>query len=275
MPIKIEYKSEQEVRDIPMTGLVSYSDIIDETYRLVKEKGLEVISVSYKPSSNKDTVTASFVIRQSSVSAAPDPELDMGIVWTHSYHKAVRFQCNVCGVSYPGNNLVVRDPTQNVKTRRASDAEKYKAEIFEDLKLETAFITTSFNDIIKFKDNIKDCKANIGAGSVSLGLLYVEEDLLTTSQVSVIKDSLKSNTIENGWDMYKCFADGLKDSHPKLFLTDHIKLYSFFEEIFSEEPIKNETEKLYLPNKNNGKTVNEEIKEQYDYISPLPSVTFL
>lgn len=273
MPIKIEYKTEQEVRDIPMTGLVSYSDVIDETYRLIKARGLEVTGIMYKPSGNGDTVTGTFIISPSS--GIVDPDIKMSLTWTHSYHKAVRFVCNASAVSNEEGIIIIRDIASVAKPRRASEAMKYKSEIFEDLKLEIDYLESSFDKILEFKNMLKEAASNIGAASVSLGLLYVEEDVLTTSQASVIKEQIKSAEITNGWDMYLCFGEGLKDSHPKLFISDHVKLHSFFEEVFTPEVVKSEPEKLSLPSKYLGKSVDEEIKEQYNFVSPMPSVTFL
>ena len=269
MPIKIEYKTEQEVRDIKMTGLVSYSAVIDETYRLLKEKNLVVKDTLFKPNANGDTLLGVFII---SNIKKTDADLDACIVWSHSYHKAIRFQCNAGAIDAEGN-IIIRDVTPDIRTRRPSKAADYQAEMFEEIRLEISFIESSFAKVATFKQDLSSVKADIGAASVSLGVLYVEQELLTTSQTSVIKDVILATDITNGWEMYKCFAEGLKDSHPKSYLTDHIKMFNFFEEIFSE-PEKPEQKHLYLPNKS-GKTVNQDIKEQYNYTSPLPSVTFL
>lgn len=269
MPIKIEYKSEQEVRDIKFTGLISYSDVIDETYKLLNDKGLTLSGTVFKPNASGDTVTAIFIINPTS--NVVDPDLTMCIVWTHSYHKGIRFQCNVAGIDSNGS-LLLRDKSGLQKARRSSDVSKYKMEIFDDLSLEIKYIESSFESLTSFKNRLKSTKANLGASAVALGLLYVEEDILTTSQSSIIKDMLKSNEINDGWDVYSCFSEGLKDSHPKTLLQDHINMQGFFEEVFLEEE-KKQPQAEIVPEK--GVTASNEIKEKYNYVSPMPSIIFV
>jgi len=268
MPIKIEYKTEQEIRDIKVTGLVSYSDVIDETYRLLEEKNIRVKYVIYKPSSNGDTVTATFILDDGVIA---DPDIFMSLTWTHSYHKAIRFQCNSSATTTDGLIVVKGVQTPVTKARRSSDAIKYKDEIFSDLQLEISYILNSFNEIIKFKDTLKGSVANLEVAAISLGILYVQFNILTTSQASVIKDWLLTNTIKTGWDIYTSFAEGLRDSHPKQFMNDHIDSYLFFQDSFSEE-IK--PKELYLPNET-PKSVNQELIDDHDFISKIPSVIFI
>lgn len=268
MPIKIEYKTEQEVRDLPMTGLVSYSEVIDETYRLLEQKGLTVKNTIYKPNSNGDTVTAIYILND--IEEGKLDGLQPSITWTHSYHKAIRFSCNTSCIDESSEIMLVTGlKSEPAKARRSSDADKYRIEIFEDLELEISFCKDEFKKISDFKELMESKSCSISTASITLGVLYLEEDILTTSQVSIVKDYLKTINLVNGWDMYKAFGEALKESHPKLYLQNYINMYNLFKEIFSEE----EQEKVVT--KEVRSNVDREILEEYNFIPNIPSVTFL
>ena len=67
-----------------------------------------------------------------------------------------------------------------------------------------------------------------------LGVLYFERNLVTPTQLSVIKNELTQSEHfreDNAWSLYNNVTESLKKSHPIDIIQDHIKLHSFMKEI--------------------------------------------
>ena len=67
-----------------------------------------------------------------------------------------------------------------------------------------------------------------------LGVMYFERNLVTPSQLSIIKNELTQSEHfkeDNAWSLYNNVTESLKKSHPVEIIQDHIKLHSFMKEI--------------------------------------------
>jgi hypothetical protein len=67
-----------------------------------------------------------------------------------------------------------------------------------------------------------------------LGVMYFERNLVTPTQLSIIKKELTQSEhfIENNaWSLYNNVTESLKKSHPIDIIQDHIKLHGFMKEM--------------------------------------------
>ena len=67
-----------------------------------------------------------------------------------------------------------------------------------------------------------------------LGVMYFERNLVTPTQLSIIKNELTNSEHfkeDNAWSLYNNVTESLKRSHPIDIIQDHIKLHSFVKEI--------------------------------------------
>ena len=67
-----------------------------------------------------------------------------------------------------------------------------------------------------------------------LGIMYFERNLVTPSQLSIIKNELTESEHfkeDNAWSLYNNVTESLKKSHPVEIIQDHIKFHSFMKEI--------------------------------------------
>jgi len=67
-----------------------------------------------------------------------------------------------------------------------------------------------------------------------LGVMYFERNLVTPTQLSVIKGELTGSEHfkeDNAWSLYNNVTESLKKSHPVDMINDHIKVHDFMKEI--------------------------------------------
>jgi len=67
-----------------------------------------------------------------------------------------------------------------------------------------------------------------------LGVMYFENNLVTPTQLSVIKNELTNSEHfkeDNAWSLYNNVSESLKKSHPVDIIQDHIKLHSFMKDL--------------------------------------------
>lgn len=63
-----------------------------------------------------------------------------------------------------------------------------------------------------------------------LGIMYFEEDIVTPTQLSIVKKELESSEMFKGdslWDLYNHITVALKTSHVTNYVDDHIRLHDF------------------------------------------------
>jgi hypothetical protein len=67
-----------------------------------------------------------------------------------------------------------------------------------------------------------------------LGVLYFERNLVTPTQLSIIKNELTQSEHfkeDNAWTLYNNITESLKKSHPIDIIQDHIKVHGFMKEM--------------------------------------------
>ena len=103
-----------------------------------------------------------------------------------------------------------------------------------------------------------------GQQAAIVGQLLIEQDVLTLSQVGIIKREIETptytynSTADSAWTLYNHITLALKDSHPMSYLNDHQKLHSFFVDQYTI------TKKLIQPELNFEEVIEEELVESDD-----------
>lgn len=72
-----------------------------------------------------------------------------------------------------------------------------------------------------------------------LGVMYFERNLVTPTQLSIVKDELTGSEHfkeDNAWSLYNNVTESLKKSHPIDIIQDHIKLHGFMKEMVGIAP---------------------------------------
>jgi len=110
-------------------------------------------------------------------------------------------------------------------------------------------MNTSFMRLVSDAEIMKNYELNLRQKSEILGIMYFEKEIVTPTQLSVIKKELQTseNFRENSlWDLYNNVTVALKKSYPLRYVEDHIRLHDFMSDIagISHAPLSEETEEV-------------------------------
>jgi hypothetical protein len=66
-----------------------------------------------------------------------------------------------------------------------------------------------------------------------LGRLFLEEELISTMQMNIIAKEIEAPTFDYGapnsvWELYQHTTYAMKETHPRMWISDHIKAHNFF-----------------------------------------------
>jgi hypothetical protein len=91
----------------------------------------------------------------------------------------------------------------------------------------------NFQRIEKELQRMKEIEVSMRINAEIIGRLYIEEELITSHQLSILKKELRNESFDYDvrgtlFNTYQAVTHSLKTSHPTQFLNDHIDAHRFF-----------------------------------------------
>lgn len=92
-----------------------------------------------------------------------------------------------------------------------------------------------YDTLIEFKDRAKSAQIDRLLVSHLIGEMFYEEDLITTTQMSIVKREMSNSTFGvmnekiSLWQVYNWVTESYKAEHPASFLNKHIEFHNYFE----------------------------------------------
>ena len=82
-------------------------------------------------------------------------------------------------------------------------------------------------------DQFKNIEVDGQAQAELLGRMFLKEDIITSTQLNIIKREIKSPTHDYGaadsmWELYNHVTFAMKQAHPSTWMQDHINVHDFF-----------------------------------------------
>ena len=100
---------------------------------------------------------------------------------------------------------------------------------------------TDFGKLVMEVDVMKNYSLTQRQKAVILGIMYFERNLVTPTQLSIVKKELTQSEHfkeDNAWSLYNNVTESLKKSHPIDIIRDHIRFHGFMKEITGmNEPV--------------------------------------
>lgn len=236
MANKIKYATdEKELLSIALPNettsykVVSHEQIISETKEALIQCGFKVTNEQYLKGNNGNQATGIYTLGNIN-----DKDMELSIAWQNSYDKTVRLKyaiganVMVCsnGSVYGDMDFFSKKHTGGVKDLINKNIAMY-IDNAEDI----------FNQMIADKEKLKLRSLTRRNCAEILGRMYAEEDLITETQIAVIKREIISPTFEynaddSAWELYNHVTHSLKNTRPNKWLETHKNVYSFFNEEF-------------------------------------------
>jgi len=262
MPAKTEFTTEQRIRAavLPNHGktytVIPHGYVIDETRKELQSAGFHIDKEIYKTNLDGQVAQGIYHLNHGS-----DSDMGLMFAWSNSYNKMMRFKCAVGAQVFICMNGVVSGNLSNYSRKHTGNALQ---EATDTIRHQIANARTFYDQLVKDKELLKGITLTKSQQAAIVGQLLIEQDILTLSQVGIVKRELETpshtynSTADSAWTLYNHVTLALKDSHPMSYLNDHQKLHNFFIDQYTI------TKKFVQPELNFEKEVEEELVETND-----------
>ena len=205
--------------------VISHEFIINHTMEQLALHGFSVEKETYRANSDGSIAQGVYYLNYTK-----DPEVGLMFAWSNSYNKLMRFKCAIGGYVFICMNGVVAGDmgSWGRKHLGSADTETVKA-IIEQI----SNADIHFDRIVADKDIMKKITITERKQAELLGILYAEYEILTSEQMSIVKQQMDKPSydynceINSLWAFYNHVTHALKKAHPRDWMDDQRKLHWF------------------------------------------------
>jgi len=213
--------------------VVSHKAVIDNTKRLLEDSGFIIRREVYRANMNAQVAQGVYHIYPSQSindNIVNENELGMMFAWTNSYDKSTKFQCAIGAYVMVCSNGMMCGDMMNFKRKHTGSAgHDIVMQLSNQIKNGEKHYTRILND----RDSLKNVTLTNREQSELLGRLFADDEIITSSQVSIIKKEMKKPSYDyncsddNAWAFYNHVTHSLKSSPPRDWMQDSQNFHDF------------------------------------------------
>lgn len=233
MPVKTSYMTEDSLRAISLPNhggkyaVISHGDIIDETKRQLSAAGFNINTELYKTSVDGQIAQGVYHLEYGN-----DTDMGLMFAWSNSYNKQQRFKCAAGAQVFICMNGVVSGDMSNFNRKHMG--KNAMQDVITSIQEQISNAKLYFDKLVRDKDMLKNIILTPRDKGRILGELFANDEILTLTQVGIVKRELDKPTHtynadgNSAWSMYNYITFALKESHPGHYIGDHQKVHQYF-----------------------------------------------
>ena len=233
MPVKTTYMTEDRLRNIPLPthggqyAVIPHSDIIDETKKQLTAAGFKIDKELYKTSIDGQIAQGVYHLEYGN-----DTDMGLMFAWSNSYNKQMKFKCAAGAQVFICMNGVVSGDLSNFNRKHMG--KNAMQDVIGSIQDQISKAKYHFDNLVEDKNMLKTVILTARDKGRILGELFANDEILTLTQVGIVKRELDKPThtynsdINSAWTMYNHITLALKESHPGHFIGDHQKVHQYF-----------------------------------------------
>jgi hypothetical protein len=205
--------------------VIPHKDVIDVTKTLLDKSGFIITKELYRANMNAKVAQGVYHL-----ASTEDEEMGMMFAWTNSYDKSTRFQCAVGAfVNVCSNGMLCGDMANYARKHTGKADHDIHTQISSQIKSANKYYTKLIQD----KDNMRKIFLPKKQQAELVGRLFLDEEIIDASQVSIIKAEMKDPSynynadLNNAWTFYNHVTHAFKKSHPRTWMSDQVKFHEF------------------------------------------------
>ena len=213
--------------------VVSHKEVIENTKKLFEDSGFTIRRELYRANMNAQVAQGVYHIYPSQSindNIVNENELGMMFAWTNSYDKSTKFQCAIGAYVMVCSNGMMCGDMMNFKRKHTGSAgHDIVMQLSNQIKNGEKHYTRILND----RDSLKNVTLTNREQSELLGRLFADDEIITSSQVSIIKKEMKKPSFnydcldDNAWAFYNHVTHSLKVSPPRDWMQDSQNFHDF------------------------------------------------
>jgi len=204
---------------------VSHQELIDLTLESIYQSGYKLEKQTYSTAREGNVANGRYTI-----SNVADSEMKLQIGWQNSYDRSLALKFALGTSIIVCTNGMVKGDHGAFRKKHHGDIQTFTpAAISEYIKGGG----DAFEDLQKDRDMLKQYEATDKIQAEVIGSLFLQEEIISSSQLNIIKKELKTPTHNYGaegsmWELYNNVTFAMKQSHPSDWMKDHIDVHNFF-----------------------------------------------
>ena len=213
--------------------VVSHREVIENTKQLLENSGFTIRKEIYRANTNAQVAQGIYHIhptRSLIDKVNNESELGMMFAWTNSYDKSIRFQCAMGAYVMVCSNGMMCGDMMNFKRKHTGTAGH---DIVMQLSNQIKTGEKHYTRILDDRDELRNITLTKRQQSELLGRLFADDDIITSSQMSIIKKEMKKPSYDyncnddNAWTFYNHVTHSLKVSTPRDWMQDSQNFHDF------------------------------------------------
>lgn len=204
---------------------VSHGQLIDLTLEGIEKAGFTLDSAKYIGARENSLAEGRYLIKDVS-----DSEMQLQIGWQNSYDKSATLKFAIGTHIFICENGCVSGDFGSFKKKHTGGIQTYAPEQIAEI-IQRAGDT--FKTMQDQRDEMKQIQLNPQMRAELLGRLYIEHEVIRSSQLSIIRNEIKKPSFDYGaedsmWELYQHTTHALKEAPPVQRMAALIKTHNFF-----------------------------------------------
>ena len=206
---------------------VSHEQLIDLTLKGIDDSGFRLESEIYSTARDGNVANGRYTIAN-----VADSEMKLQIGWQNSYDKSLTLKFALGTQIMICQNGCVSGDFGAFKKKHVGEIQTFTPQAITD------YIKSSgeaFKRIQFEREAMKQVEVDKRMIAEIIGRLYIEEEIIQSTQLNIIQRELKKPTHDYGaegslWELYQFATFSMKEIHPSLWMENHMDAHRFFTE---------------------------------------------
>ena len=206
---------------------ISHEQLIDLTLTGIEKSGFKLETELYSSAQEGNIANGRYTI-----SNVADNEMKLQIGWQNSYNKQLTLKFALGTQIIICQNGMVSGDFGAFKKKHVGEIQTFTPQAITDY-IKSA--EEAFKRIQVEREAMKQVEVDKRVISELIGRLYIEEELIQSTQLNIIQRELKKPTHNYGaegslWELYQFTTFSMKEIHPRLWMENHMNVHKFFTE---------------------------------------------
>lgn len=209
---------------------ISHEELMELTLESIHQSGYKLATQQYSVAEDGLVANGKYTIAN-----VADKEMQLQVAWQNSYNKKVSLKFALGTRIMICSNGMVSGNYGSFKSKHVGDIQTVApTSITEYIKKGSS----AFTQLQKDRELFKQYEATDQVRAELLGRMFIQDELITSTQLNIIKRELNKPTYDYGaegslWDLYNHATFALKGSHPSNWMSAHSNLHTFFNNVIS------------------------------------------
>lgn len=209
---------------------VAHEELMNITLESIDKCGFTLIKEVYTSSREGQRANGKYHL-----SYGNDNEMGLMIAWQNSYDKKLSLKFGIGTVVYICENGCICADMGRFKSKHVGDVQQITPHTLQEYICRAG---DTFDKMIVERQKMKEIEITKKATAELLGRLFIEDAIITSTQLNIIKNQLERPSYDYGaegtvWELMNHCTLAQKEAKPELWMDQSINLHRFYTKEFN------------------------------------------